>query len=385
MLSTIICYKYYATQLFSNCKGIDLIKEVSISAICHNIAQIRTVTNSKICAVVKCDAYGHGSLFLSKIIEKDIDCFGVATIDEAIALRQKGITKDIIIFGYAYAHNAQDISNYGLIQGVSSSKELLDLEQSCSKLGSGDCNKIRVHIKINTGLNRLGAKSEELDDIANVLIECTRITLSGLFTHFGTPQDKEYTLPQIKNFKRLATTFITKVERNLDLDKKSLVLHAGASNVLWNKLAHFDMVRIGLAMYGYGANGCDLNLHPAMMVYGKIIKIQKVASGEFVGYSKGYLATRDILVATVDGGYGDGILRGVYKKAKVNNHIVDIIGHISMDMFSIDISNILVNLNDTVYVLGNGLSATDIAKDANTIEYQLLTAMKPRTTTVYID
>jgi len=261
------------------------------------------------------------------------------------------------------------ICQNGLIQTISSLEELKGLEHNCSGQ-----NVVRIHIKINTGLNRLGTRPTEFDAIKGFLLQCKHIKLEGIFTHFSTPEDTQLTNTQFELFNDTIKNF----------DTNGLLLHACSSNALWYKQAHLDMVRVGLSMYGYDMDG-SLDLIPSMSFYGQIIKINAVEAGEYIGYSKGFEATKSMTVATVDGGYGDGILRGVYKKAYINGYIVNIVGHISMDMFCIDVSNLNINLHDKVFILGKWLSATDTAKQAGTIPYQLLTTMRPRTKTVYVD
>jgi len=316
----------------------------------------------------------------------------VATVEEGVQLREVGVTKGILVLGALQAKDVKNLGRHNLMQTVSRLEDLHCIEQQCKEFETKQ--PIGIHIKVDTGLHRLGFLPSSLgggskNQVIKFLSKSKHLVLRGIFTHFCDTEDVARTQAQKDIFDKVVQGLVGHfcIEgRSFVVDRSKLLLHAGASGALAKKELHYDMVRVGLALYGYGAE--SLGLRPAMRVQGKIVRIAQIKKGDCVGYQPGYCADKDRTIATVLGGYGDGILRGVYTQAVVctttnEQTRVPIVGHISMDMLSMDVTGLSVCEGDSVYLMDASLDAQEIASQAGTIPYQLLTAMKPRTETVY--
>lgn len=343
---------------------------VNTGAILHNIRAYKKINNSaKICAVVKADGYGLGVKNFVPKIQHKVDFFAVACFVEAIALR-KITNKPILILNYVQPENLQVCANKNLSITIFSKTQL---KQALKNVKNGI---LKIHFAINTGMNRIGFCSLQNFKYCFCKAKIAKnIKIEGLFTHFYNSTNKKHTHEQFCIFKH----FVAFAKKN---SNQNILVHAAASDAsfMYPQFA-FDMVRLGICLYGYGETKTKLQL--ALSIVSKIINITKVKKGQSVGYGKNFVAKRNMLVATVPLGYADGILRSYAKKGCVivNNKFCKIVGNICMDMFMCDVTKAKAAVGTNVTLLGvskKGLaiSAQDIAKSCNTISYEVLTNIK---------
>lgn len=343
---------------------------VNTQNIRHNILNFKKqFEGTKICAVVKADAYGHGMEAVCNSIRDIVDFFGVADEREALKVRRIS-SKPILILGMIASENFSAVIKQNVSVSVSSLTYLKKMEQVAKKLNE----KVRVHVKINTGMNRLGIKSvSAFKKILDYIKNSNHIVLEGVYTHFYNSTNKVDTEKQYQKF----CPFLKK------LGSKNIIIHASASNACFlDKKYAFNMVRLGLLMYGYSNFNPKFRLLPAMNIFATIVNITTVLHGDGVGYNHAYIANNAQKIATISMGYADGLMRANSNKGKVivNGKFAKIVGNVCMDLCMIDITNIDCKVGDRVVILGesdnkNGLKidANDIAQTTNTISYEILT------------
>lgn len=359
--------------------GINGIKVINKSQLQKNINEIKQIigNNKKICAMVKADAYGHGLKDMSTLLENKVEFLGVSNIREAFAIRENDKDIKILIVGKVDSFKECIENNISfIIDSLEHFNLLLKLyyEYLFNK-GVRLC--INIHLKINSGMNRLGIKNiEDFNKIYNLALK-NDINIEGISTHFATADcDKSFLNKQIQIFKK----FIKAIPQN-----EKPIISVGGSVILREEnkelLKDFDMVRIGIAMYGYNTENISKKIKPILKIESKIIKILNIKKGEFVGYSKGFKADKDMIIGVVPLGYGDGISRNlsnkisveVVNKEKGKRHIrkCAVIGKICMDMFFIDLTEVKnVCEGDKVLVVKNVKKWTELLQ---TIPYEILT------------
>ena len=332
--------------------------EVDIAAVRHNIIYIKNKIHTAFCAVVKADAYGHGIEKTSALIEDYVDCFAVATADEALKLSAVGIRKNILILGCE--NEIQSALPDNVIPTLCSASQVKAIEGKARA----------VSIAVNTGMNRIGCRPEELRSVVLEALNCG-LGIRGIFTHFYNENDKIACANQFSEF--LSCT--------RPLRESVKCIHCCASNCLvLPEVYHLDMVRVGLAMYGYGYDG----VKPAMKIYTIVVQINYVQAGERVGYGD-YVAKNDMRLATIRVGYGDGFRRTDNVFVSINGKRCNIVGRICMDMCMADVTGVVCNIGDRAYVLGNGIEMEDICKIHNTISHEVLTMINGRAERSYIE
>lgn len=362
--------------------------EVRLDLIKHNIDVIRSKLKpeTKFLAVVKANAYGHGMIPVANFLQKSgVDFFAVAIVEEGILLRKSGITLPILILGVTPQANWVDVARYDLTPAVFTPEQLLNLEKAAAK----QSKKCDIHLKIDTGMNRIGIKSEtELNDLIEVLKNCPHLELAGMFTHFAISEspDKLFTQYQAAVFEK----YITQI-RNAGY---SPLIHASNSGAaLTMPELQYDMVRGGLAMYGYHPIGHPVkctDLKPALSWKTNIVHIKTIGVGESVSYGRRFIAERPTVVATLPVGYGDGYKRALSGKAYVviRGKKAPILGSVCMDQCMCDITDIPdARIGDEVQLIGeqNGVSVTadDLANLCETISYEILLSISDRVPRIY--
>ncbi len=346
-----------------------------------NIKELKKcVGNKKICAMVKADAYGHGLENIAELIKDKVDFFGVSNINEALLLRKKFPDNKILIVGKTFSFEdciKNDISF--IIDSYEHFKLLINFYHN-----NFDANNfipcINIHIKINSGMNRLGINS--IEDFKKIykIAKSNNINIEGISTHFATADCDRFLL------KKQVDEFI-KYIREIPKDENPII-NLGGSGVLLKsnesilEKFQFDMIRVGIAMYGYCAKEISEKIMPILRIESKIIKIIDVKKGDYVGYSKGFRAEEDLKIGIVPLGYGDGIPRNLSNKISIQiiskdeflkKHInkCAVVGNICMDMLFVDLtkSNFVKEL-DKVIVVKNVKKWADILQ---TIPYEILT------------
>jgi alanine racemase len=361
--------------------------EINCTAIEHNITHIKKLGIQNIMAVVKANAYGHGILEISQICAaQGIDYLGVATLDEAIKIREAGIVIPILILGYTPARFADVAIKYKVAVTVFDVKMAYALSQASEKMGQ----RAVVHLKIDTGMGRLGFACEpaSVADIETIAA-FPGLYLEGIFTHFAVAEsvDKTFTKQQIKLF----TALISELEKlHIHFSLKHC---ANSAAIIGFPETYFNMVRAGLILYGLPPSEAlrdTINLIPAMELKSQICSLKWLHAGQTVSYGCTYTCHRDTLVAVIPIGYADGYPRTLSNKAwaVIQNKKIHSLGNICMDQCMFDVTDIPnVNIGDEVLLFGekiHGVTADDLADIIGTINYEIVCSVGDRVPRVYI-
>lgn len=361
---------------------------VNLDAIASNLHTMRAAAGGvKVCGVVKANAYGHGMIEVAKRLEAEgVDYLGVADVAEAIELRNAGIQIPILAWLHAFDENFQDAVANDIELGISTIVQLDSAALAASKLG-----KIaRVHIKVDTGLSRNGVTLAGLSDLlrsAADLITQGSLEVVGIFSHLSST-DEESDRKQISRFEQAIA-----LAADYGIEPKLKHLTASDGTLTYPE-AHYDMVRIGVALYGlspFSDNGAaDYGLVPAMTATAKVVQVKGVPAGEGVSYGYLYRTTAATNLALVPVGYAEGLPREATGKAKiwVNGQLHQLAARVAMDQFVLDVGEHEVAPGDTVVIFGDPAlgypSADDLAAAAQTINYEIVTRMGGRFERHYI-
>ena len=363
---------------------------VEVDNIIHNLCELKRLTakKSKSMAVVKADAYGHGALEVSRACcENGIDYLGVAILEEGIFLREHGVTKPILILGATFPERANDVVKYELTQGVSS----VELVKALSFAAKEMKKTALVHIKIETGMNRLGAiPGVELKELIQVLDdEREYIKVEGVFSHFAKAdaEDKAYAMEQVD-------VFAEGIEELEEAGFTNLVKHiSNSAAILELPQAHIDMVRQGISLYGYYPSQevrHDIDLRPALSWITHIAHIKRIAAGSCIGYGCTYVTERESVIATLPVGYADGYPRLLSNCGSVivRGSKAPIVGRVCMDQMMVDVTDIRdVDVKDAAILIGKQgretITADDLASQTGTISYEILTGISQRVPRVF--
>lgn len=365
--------------------------DISLDNIVHNYREIkRLVGDSRIMAVVKADAYGHGAVAVSRALENaGADRFAVATLQEAINLRKAGISRPIMILGSSSPAQTEELIRNDIIQTVYNLETAREFSRSALGLG----RKLKVHIKVDTGMSRLGfvaAHPEELERAAETCM-LEGLDVEGIFTHLATSEVPED--PFQKKQLELFREFCGKLEsRGIHIPLK----HSANSGAVINlPESHMDIVRPGLAIYGlYPGKGLSgkADLKPAMQLRAQIVQVHEYTEPVTVSYGRKFASSGRIKTATVAIGYADGLFRTLSGKMDmlVKGKRVRQIGAICMDMCIIDVTNVPdVKEGDTVTLFGTDgsetISVEELAEHAGTISYEIVCALSGRVDRRYIN
>ena len=368
--------------------------EINLDELAHNIKTLRNMLNphAKFCGVVKANAYGHGMIAAArKLQECGADYLAVAAVTEGAELRQNGITLPVLCLGQADTNLAPLMCEHNITQAVGdvpNAKALSDYAQSVGK-------KIRIHVKIDTGMSRTGfywpENDESLkDSTAREILEVCRmpgLEAEGLFTHFAVADDDP-------GFTHLQLRKLLDARARLEaLGQAFRLVHASASSgVLYYPEAHLDMARFGLSLYGYaspdvGNEGSTAGLHPVMTVKSRITAVRKIPAGETVSYGRLYTLKRDSVIAVMPVGYADGYPRVLTNQSYVKIHGVmcPTVGRVCMDMTMADVTDIPgVRAGDVATIYDYELMP-QAAQKAGTIIDEIVCRVMPRIKRVYIN
>lgn len=352
------------------------IMEIDRKKFQKNMENIQNYVGAKtLMPVIKANGYGT-CVNKSLNLINQYEIVAVAIVDEAIQLRQTGYSKEIFVLNPPAKSEIKNIIDYNVTIGISDlsfAKELIDSR-----------NKVKVHLEIETGMNRTGIKLDELEDFIKT-IKDTNIEVDGVYTHLSSADfDEDYTRMQLSKFKD-AVEIVKEKFPNIRY------IHSSASNGLLNYPEDVsNTVRPGIIMYGYESyEGVkdQINIEPIAKLKTKIIHIKEVEKGEAIGYSQKFVAQRPMKVATIPIGYADGLRRELSNKGKVvvNGYLAPILGNVCMDSCMIDITNIDdVNIEDDVYIWDNEVQTLeDIAQLCDTINYEILSTISARVPRVF--
>lgn len=361
--------------------------EIDLSAIRHNISVVRQLVGSsvEIMAVVKADAYGHGSVpVVRAAVEAGADRLGVASLGEAIELREAGIYFPIQILGCSLPEQADDIVHYNVVQTVSNE----DIVSALSRAAVKAREVARVHIKVDTGMGRVGVSERELVAFVHKVSEYEAVRIEAIMTHLPCADEEsdDHTLAQIEQFRRLVSD-----ESIQSLGIQSHVANSAA--VIRYPASHMDLVRPGLMIYGATTvKDCPVRrlLRPALSLRSQIVQIRAMTAGETVSYGRTYSLPKDTLVGVIPLGYADGFSRSLSNRAQVlvNGKRAPVIGRVCMDQCLVDLGDVgRVRLGDAVTLIGtdNGESirAEEVAEWAGTIPHEVLCTIGKRVQRIY--
>ncbi len=370
--------------------------EINLDAIKNNFIQIRKniSPNTKILCVIKADAYGHGAEILAAEYEAlGADWFAVSNIEEAFQIRKVGIKKPILILGYTPVSMAPQLAKLNISQAVFSEEYAERLSNNASK---NNVN-VKIHIKVDTGMSRIGFlfqninnHSHSIDTIEKVC-NLKNIHAEGIFTHFARA-DEDGVAINATNLQYNNFIYIIKALKKRGIDIP--ISHCSNSGAILNyKEFNLDMVRAGIILYGVYPSEyskSNLKLEPAMALKTVISQVKEVEPGTAVSYGSTYVTNKKTKIATVPIGYADGYFRSLSSKADmlIGGKRAPILGRICMDQTMLDVTGIRdVEVNKIVTVFGkdNGASITidELAKKANTINYELLCAISKRVPRIY--
>lgn len=356
----------------------ETVLEINLNALTHNFKYLKSklASRTKFLAVVKAFAYGSDSVIVVKHLDTlGVDYFAVAYTSEGVALRDAGIQKPILVL-HPQAVNFKTLIDCCLEPSLYNAKVL---NQFIAVAQHENQKQYPIHIKFNTGLNRLGFWENDVDYVVSKLKATTSVVAKSVFSHLAASEDtneKKFTNQQIKSFKAISSAFET------GIGYKPWLHLCNTSGVINYPEAHLDMVRCGIGLYGFGNSVSeDKHLKPVARLKSIISQIHTIEPNETVGYNRSYVSNGYEKIATIPVGHADGIGRQ-YGNNKgyviINEKIAPIIGNVCMDMIMVNITNIVCNEGDAVIVFDAEHNAATFAKTANTISYEIITAISQR-------
>ena len=377
--------------------------EVDLKAVAHNVRELRRITKpgARLLAAVKANAYGHGIIEVAKtVLQSGADELGVARIEEGIQLREAGIDAPVLIFGHTPSFLNEKLIEFNLRPTVFS----YETAKALSKVAVSNGGKIKIHLKVDTGMGRLGILPERMLSNSGIgltenaihmteaIVRLSGIEIEGVYTHFATADilDKTYAKRQFDVF----LEFLSQLHQSgIEVPVKH---SANSAAIIGMSETHLDMVRAGISVYGlYPSDEVDKNrvsLKPAMEMKARIVYLKKVPSGFKVSYGSTYETTTRTTIATVPVGYGDGYNRLLSSRGSmlVNGQRAPVTGRVCMDLTMLDVGHISdVSLEDEVVIFGrqgdNSIYIDEIASMLNTINYEVVTRIADRVPRMYLD
>jgi alanine racemase len=370
------------------------VAQIDLNAFKHNLGKIRSLLDPqvKILAVVKANAYGHGAIPCAKAaLDAGADWLGVAILEEGVELRYSGIGAPILVMGGILPDEAKNLIQYGLSTGVSDYSLARELSRQAEKQGK----TVGVHLKVDTGMGRLGMAPEKLPGFVEEMQAVKNIRVEGIFTHLSSADeaDPEFTLGQLD---RLSQSIDSLKSKGVALP----AIHAANSSAILNfPASHLDMVRPGISLYGtlgLSAKSSNPNtspeLKPVMQWKTKILQISKLPKGTSLSYNRQFTTDRDSVIAVLPVGYGDGLNRRLSNNMEVlvKGKRAPQVGTICMDLSLIDVTDIEgVQCQDEVVLFGQQgnetITVDEMAERCGTISYEILCNVSERVPRVYLD
>ena len=365
-------------------KANETLLEINLNALDNNYHYLKSKIKSdvKMLAVVKAFGYGSDSVAVAKeLIDLGIDYFAVAYAAEGEALRDASIDAPILVL-HPLPISFGLMVNRCLEPSIYSPKMLVEFIDFCEKNVQTD---YPIHLKIDTGLMRLGFEKDELNLIIEKLSKTTSVKVKSIFSHLAASEDlreKDFTLKQIADFRSVSEELISK------LGYRPMLHCTNTSAIINYPEAHFDMVRTGIGLYGYG-NDKEVNKHlkPIGTLTTVISQIHKIGKGESIGYNRAFFADKPMRSATLPIGHADGIPRS-YGKGKgwvtIEGKRAPILGNVCMDMIMVDITDIVCEEGDQAIIFGPSSTAEELSAAVSTISYELITAVSQRVKRVIV-
>lgn len=364
--------------------------QIDLNAIIKNVEAVKSKVGPDVrtMAIVKTDAYGHGAVRIaSELSAAGVDAFGVATVEEGAVLRRNGITKPILILGYVFPEDYEELLNNGLMHAVFKYENACELSKKAAELNK----TAEIHIKIDTGMGRIGfaPTDESVEEIVKIS-KLPNIEIDGIFTHFACADSKDKT--SCNRQKKLYLDFLEKLEkRGISIPVKHMDNSAG---IIDYNSDFLDMVRIGIMTYGlYPSDEVDkasFELYPALSLISSVSYVKAVKKGLSISYGSTFTADRDMEIATVSIGYGDGYPRALSNKGRVliNGEYCNIVGRVCMDQLMVDVTGRNVKQGDRVTLVGTDgskrISVEEVADTAGSFNYEFCCNINMRVPRVYI-
>lgn len=358
--------------------------EIDANALIHNFNTIKQIANSKVCAVVKANAYGHNVNIVAPLLQDaGVDWFAVSNVEEAIELRELGITRPILILGYTPCEYVCELAKHNISQCVYS----LDYARELSQNATHNNLKINIHLKLDTGMSRIGfdCRNEDLNGINDAISSAilNGLKLEGVFTHFAvsdrnTEQEDGFTEQQYNRFCKAIDSL-----KASGLTPE--ICHCSNSAALCqDSNKHLNMCRAGIILYGLTPSS-DLKLpqvfNPVMRFKSVVSQVKQIKAGDTVSYGRTFKAKNSMTVATISAGYADGYPRLLSNNGYVliNGHRANIVGRICMDQFCVDVTHIPnVKRGDEVLLWGEELPIEELADMIGTINYEMVCNVSAR-------
>lgn len=354
--------------------------EVNLEYLAQNVKQIKKLVKKevKLLAVVKADAYGHGAVMCAPtMLASGVDMLGVASIDEGLDLRNAKINCDILVLGAVpvWAFECAGVNDISV--SIFSQEHIEACKQTFERTGK----KVKAHIKIDTGMNRIGVSVNDAVDFIKIVQTFDFIDLKGVFSHLACAEDENETKKQFDKYNEIIS----------QVNKNGIIFHIlNTAGIMSYPDSQFDMVRAGIGLYGLmpdlpECSNFKAPLQQILSLKGRITRIHTMGANEGISYGHTFIANKDVKVATVPIGYADGVPRALSNKiyGLINDKKVKQIGNITMDQMMFDITDINAKEGDVITILGDGLSIDEWAKIVRTINYELTCRLKVRLPRVY--
>ncbi len=359
--------------------------EIDLSVLRKNYQIIRELSGTMVMPVVKANAYGHG-------LEKVAACFesvgaewlGVARIEEALLLREAGIRSRILVLGYTSPLRVA----HAIKANVTLTAYDFDVARAYGEQAQKLGERLTIHAKIDTGMGRLGIQPDEAEDFIALIQSSPSLFLEGMFTHFACADEpgKPYTNEQLAHFKRIEDMLQSK-------GKRPIILHASNSaGALVYPDARFNMTRVGIALYGLPPSHevqLPEGIQPALAWKTRLISIKTFPAGHGISYGFKYFTSKDERIGVIAVGYGDGLRRRPGNQVLIRGRKIDIVGNVCMDQCMVQLDGLPeAQIGDEVILIGkqngNEITATDIADDWGTINYEVICGLAARMPRYYL-
>lgn len=348
---------------------------IHLNYITKNIETLYQKTKKPMMAILKANAYGHGYKQIAQLLKNHphISMFGVATLKEAIDLRENGVSQDILILGAIPLEDLDLAIQYDITLSLFSLDYMNEIIQNYKNE-----KPVKVHIKIDTGMNRIGLKNTY--EFEKVLSSCSPdiFKVEGVFTHFATADDDHQ-----NDAYYLQADLFNKMVKNHHF---RYVHCQNSASMMYHHDDQTNLARIGIAMYGVDPAGEESQeLKQVMELYTKVVMIKKVCQGEKIGYGFTYTADSDQYIATLPIGYADGFIRANQgREVYINGHYYPIVGRVCMDQMMVKVDE-NVHLHDQVEIFGSHISLARMAKELHTIPYEITCLLSERVERIYVD
>lgn len=351
---------------------------IDLEALKHNCRLAKSLSGrGNVIAVVKADAYGHGAADIALKIEPEVSMFAISCMEEAISLRKHGVSLPLLLLEGCFSEE-----EYALASGQNIQLVIHNNEQARMLSRQNLQHKVKVWLKVDSGMHRLGVMPEEVEAVFEQLMASDNVSEIVLMTHLASAdsQSPEFTLEQLRRFEEVKSNLVNRHSARIEV---SIANSAGL--ICWPD-ARSDWNRPGIMLYGLSpldvSQECADKLQPVMTFRSEVIAVRNIQAGESVGYGNTWTASRSSQIATLAVGYGDGYPRTAKSGTPVliNGQRCPLVGRVSMDMICVDVTDIgMVEIGDSAELWGKSLKANEIAEYSGSIGYELVTRMPKRT------